>query len=310
MKKIIVLISSLLIFTACSNTKFTEEKLYFVFATPLVEHEIWLKAKEGFDIACKEKEINCDWIGPAGIDTDRMEEVIGIAIAQEADAIITQGVVSAELIDQAGKLGIPIILVDSDVEESARLAYLGKNFENQAELFLNDVEKVVGQDEFLRIGIQVAEKDFDIAVNQILEIENTFKKHNGGFEIVVITESKSDSVRAKKEWRRVLESEKINVAINFAGESAISCSEVANELGMRDDMLIYGVDDMPGTIKYIQDDEIDGSVVTSFYNYGYESAILLYDYLINGKEVNQKVRGVKLILVTSDNVNTYQRELK
>ena len=59
---------------------------------------------------------------------------------------------------------------------------------------------------------------------------------------------------------------KINVAINFAGESAVSCNEVANQLNVRDSMLIYGVDDMPETIELIKDGQIDGSVVTSFYS--------------------------------------------
>ena len=71
-------------------------------------------------------------------------------------------------------------------------------------------------------------------------------------------------------------------------------------------MLIYGVDDMPETIELIKDGQIDGSVVTSFYNYGYEATNWLYD----GKELTQTVNSVKLILVTNENVSNYQEELK
>ncbi|MFQ9668880.1 substrate-binding domain-containing protein [Thomasclavelia spiroformis] len=284
--------------------------MYFVFATTLKEHEVWLKAKEGFDDACKEKKIHGDWIGPIAIDTQKMEEVIETAISQKADAIITQGVIDSSLINKAKEKGIPILLVDSDVEESERFAYLGKNFNEQAKLFLNDIEKHLGKDTFLEIGIQVAEKNFDIATDQIKEIENVFKTHPGGYEIKVVSESKSDSIRAKKEWHNILSTTKINVAINFAGESAVSCNEVANQLNVRDSMLIYGVDDMPETIELIKDGQIDGSVVTSFYNYGYEATNWLYDYLVNGKELTQTVNSVKLILVTNENVSSYQEELK
>ena len=287
-----------------------DERLYFVFATPLKEHEVWLKAKEGFDDACKEKKIHGDWIGPIAIDTQKMEEVIETAISQKADAIITQGVIDSSLINKAKEKGIPILLVDSDVEESERFAYLGKNFNEQAKLFLNDIEKHLGKDTFLEIGIQVAEKNFDIATDQIKEIENVFKTHPGGYEIKVVSESKSDSIRAKKEWHNILSTTKINVAINFAGESAVSCNEVANQLNVRDSMLIYGVDDMPETIELIKEGQIDGSVVTSFYNYGYEATNWLYDYLVNGKELTQTVNSVKLILVTNENVSSYQEELK
>ncbi|MEI3326469.1 MAG: substrate-binding domain-containing protein [Thomasclavelia sp.] len=93
MKKIIYILLISLFITGCGEkTKIkTEKSLYFVFATPLKEHEIWLKAKEGFDKACSEKKIHGDWLGPTAIDTAKMEEVIETAIAQKADAIITKG---------------------------------------------------------------------------------------------------------------------------------------------------------------------------------------------------------------------------
>ena len=295
MKKIIYILLIALFITGCGEkTKIkTEKSLYFVFATPLKEHEIWLKAKDGFDKACREKKIHGDWLGPTAIDTAKMEEVIETAIAQKADAII---------INKAKEKGIPILLVDSDIKDCERFAYLGKNFNEQAELFLSDIEKKLGKDVFLEIGIQVAEKDFDIASEQIKEIENVFAKHEGGYVIKTVSESKSDSVRAKKEWLNILSSTTINVAINFAGESAISCNEAAKDLKIRDTMLIYGVDDMPETIKLIKDKQIDGSVATSFYNYGYEAVNWLYDYLVNEKELEQQVNSVKLVLVTKENL--------
>ena len=314
MKKIVYVLIIMLMLIGCTsdtaeNDSF-DDRPYFVFATPLKDHEVWLKAKEGFDGACREKKIYGDWIGPIAIDTQKMEEVIETAISQRADAIITQGVIDSTLIKKAKEKGIPILLVDSDVEESERFAYLGKNFNEQAKLFLNDIEKCLGKETFLEIGIQVAEKNFDIATDQIKEIESVFKMHPGGYEIKVISESKSDFIRAKKEWYNILSTTKINVAINFAGESAVSCNEVANQLNVRDSMLIHGVDDMPETIELIKDGQIDGSVVTSFYNYGYEAANWLYDHLVEGKELTQTVNSVKLILVTSENVFSYQEELK
>ena len=41
--------------------------------------------------------------------------------------------------------------------------------------------------------------------------------------------------------------------------------------------------------------------------------VSLYDggiYLVNGKELTQTVNSVKLILVTNENVSSYQEELK
>ena len=44
-----------------------EEQKHFVFVTPLIAHEVWLVAKEGFDDACAEYGIKGDWVGPASL---------------------------------------------------------------------------------------------------------------------------------------------------------------------------------------------------------------------------------------------------
>lgn len=114
--------------------------------------------------------------------------------------------------------------------------------------------------------------------------------------MVAISESKSDAVSVKKEWSNILNSTPINVVINFAGESAAFCSEVAKELEVRNFMLIYGVDDMSETIKGIEKSGIDGSVVTSFYNYGYEATNCLYNYIVNNKQLSQVVNRCKICI--------------
>ena len=94
--------------------------------------------------------------------------------------------------------------------------------------------------------------------------------------IVSISESKSDNVRAKKEWDSVMEEHQdINVAINFAGESASSCYEAATKYNIREQMLIYGVDEMDETIQLITEKKINGSIVVSFYDYCYQRVAML-----------------------------------
>ena len=303
----------ILLLCGCSSSSVEKEPVentYIVFASPLIKHEIWLKAKAGMDQACSELGYYCDWLGPAVIDTEEMNAVITTAIAQKADGIITQGVVSETLLERASSKQIPVILVDSDMPKSSRYAYFGKNFHEQAKIFLNDIEKRLGKDTFLKIGIQVAEKDFDIAKDQIQEIENVFQNHKGGYEIIDVTESNSDKVVAKKEWDISFETHDFNVVINFAGESAAACSEIAEEKGIRDSLLIYGVDDMSDNINLLKQGKLDGIVVTSFYHYGYQSVYLIDQYRQNKKPLSESVQDITLLMVTKDNVDTYEEELK
>ena len=169
-----------------------EDYLYFLFATPLRNHVIWLQAKEGFEQACMDLGIKYDWLGPDVIDTEAMEKVMQTGFLQDVDAIITQGVVSDEVVNLAWDLGIPVFLVDSDMPDSDRICYMGKDFREQAELLLDHIEERVDPDTELRIAIQVAESRFTIAQEQIRQIEEVFAQHPGGVEIVSVSDSKSE----------------------------------------------------------------------------------------------------------------------
>ncbi len=305
MKKTIIVFLLLLLCACQSSNEQEEKKLYILFATPLAEHDIWLQAKEGFDAACEDYDINGDWLGPTVIDTAEMEDVVYTGILQQADGIITQGVISREIIDFAEQKNIPVVFVDSNMEDVAHLYYMGKDFHKQAELLLADIEEKVGKNEKLTIAIQAANLDFKIAQDQIKEIETVFSKHPGGFSIVSLSESRSEEIRAKKEWELVLQQHRdVNVAINFAAESAEFCWEAADGQQLRENMLIYGVDDMPVTLQLIRDGKIDGSVVTSFYQYGYQGVKMLYEYLTYGKRP-QNI-DTNLIIVDKENIDNYR----
>lgn len=315
MKKLLILIIISVFITGCSNdkeeVKATDDYLYFLYATPLADHSIWLQSKQGFDQACKELKIKGDWIGPTVIDTAEMEEVIAQGIIQKVDGIITQGVIAPDLVNQAMEANIPIALVDSNVEGVDKFAFYGKNFHTQAELFLAEIEKSIGKEEKMYIAIQAAELNFKIAQDQIDEINNVFKNHPGGYEIVSVTESKSDKVKAQSEWMSVLKKyPQVNVSINFAAESADACGEIAHTLNIKDRLHIYGVDDMDSTINYIKKGWVDASIVTSFYEYGYKTVYQMYEYKKHGILPDKKENDVKLLVVNKDNVNNYKEELK
>lgn len=303
----------LVVMSACSNStdKIIEDPLYFVFATPLYSHPIWLQSKEGMVDACNELDVQCDWQGPIRISIPDMNDVIHTALMKHADGIITQGIIDNNVIEKGMKQNTPFLLVDSPVKGSEALATISKDFDEQASILLKDIEDKLGNDTYLKIGIQVSDIEFDLAKEQIASVEKVFQEHPGGFEITFISESKSDQLHSRNEWTQAFSSDaEMNVALNFAGENAIGCVDALDTLEMDRDLLIYGVDDMEETIKLINDQRIAGSIVTSFYQYGYESVYLLYDYIHNGIIPEPKEVATDILLVNRDNVDTYHEELK
>lgn len=291
----------------CTTSKSdgNEDPIYFLFATPLSNHTLWLQAKQGMEDACKELDIYCDWKGPTGIDTEEMDDVIQAGILQKCDGIITQGVIDSKLIEKGRQQGIPFVLVDSGIKGSEPLATITKDFDQQADILLQDIEKTLGKEEKLYIGIQVSQLSFDLAQGQLHAVEKVFQKHKGGYEIIAISESKSDKLHAREEWQKVL-NKKMNVALNFAGEGAAGCVEAIHEENSQKDLLVYGVDDMKDTLTLIKEGKVKGSVVTSFYNYGYEGVKILYDRVVHGVNPESSQIGAKLMLINRDNIASYQ----
>lgn len=316
MKKIKLLLLCLVLgmISGCSAEEKKEEKrssLYFLFATPLSTHTLWQKAREGMQDACDELDVHCDWKGPIKISTSDMVDVINTGLLKEADGIITQGVISKELIKKGNDKGIPFVLVDSPVEGSTPLTTISKDFDEQARLLLADIEEKLGKREPLRIGIQVSDLSFDLATDQITAIETVFAAHPGGFQIVAQSESRSDQLTSRNEWVKVLQKDTgMNVSINLAGENAIGFVDAKEYMDNQDKILVYGVDDMKETLELIQEGKVEGSIVTSFYQYGYESVHILYAYVREGTEPEKKKIPSYLMLVNKDNLKTYASSLE
>ena len=289
----------------------SDDKLHFVYVSPLLAHPVWLIAKDGFEQACAELGIEGDWVGPQNISPEDMSKLIETAVAQKADAIITQGLVPAAPVQTAIDAGIPVLVVDSDIPDVDRLAFFGKDVEKQAELLYESVKETVGEDEPIKASIQVAALNYQVAHDMISAVEAVFSQHPGGYELVSTTESNSDKMTSTTEWENTFQTyPEINVAINFAAEAGPACAKVVTDKGLSETVSVYGVDDTEETLELVRSGEIEGTIVTSFFNYGYQAAYWLYQHINEGKAPNEVINDAGTILVTTENVDNYADALK
>lgn len=298
--------------TAATTSEDEKEPLHIVYVSPLLSHPIWLVAKDGFDQACKELGVQGDWVGPQGISPEEMAALVDTAVAQKADGIITQGLVPAEPVNEAIKAGIPVIIVDSDISgATGKLAYLGKDPEKQAQLIYEAARKKIGDDQKMTVAIQVSALNYQIAVDQIEADKAAFSKHPGGFELVNISESKADKMTGTIEWENTLKTyPSINVCINHSAEAGASCFKAVDEAGLKEKVAIYAVDDMEETIDLIKKGSIEGTVVVSFWNYGYQAAYWLYQNITEARKPVSVNNDAGTFMVTNENVNSYSDALK
>ncbi len=305
---ILVLLSTALFAQGSKEATAKDDQLHFVYVSPLLAHPVWLMAKDGFELACEELEIRGDWVGPQGISPEEMAKLVETSTAQKVDAIITQGLVPAAPVQAAIDSGIPVLIVDSPIDLDGQLAYFGKDVDVQAKAVYEDVVKALGNNADLKASIQVAALNYKIATDQIEAFKKVFANYGGSFEIVNITESKSDRMRATTEWENTFKAyPEINISINLAAEAAPAASAVAKDLGIKDKVRIYGVDDIDETLDLIRSGGIDGTVATSFFNYGYQAAYWLYQHITEGKVPANIINDAGTILITNDNIDEYKQ---
>jgi ribose transport system substrate-binding protein len=203
------------------------------------------------------------------------------------------------------------LIVDSDLPDVDRLAFFGKDTVVQAKLLYADALKKLGPNTKLNVSIQVSNLVYEVAHRMISDVENAFAGHPGGFTLVSRSESKSEKIQSATEWERQFNAyPEINVAICFAAEAGPACATVVKEKGIRDKVLVYAVDDVDETLDLVRSNGVDGTIVTSFFNYGYQATYWLYQHITTGKRPAQVLNDAGTILVTRDNVATYADALK
>ena len=284
-----------------------DDSLHFVYVSPLLSHPIWLVAKEGFEDACTDLGIQGDWVGPQGVSPEEMAKLIDTAVAQKADGIITQGLVPAEPVNAAIEAGIPVLVVDSDISDAeGRLAYIGKDNAIQAQLIYESVSAKLDPNTPIYCAVQVAALNYEVAYEEIDTLEAVFADWPGGFEVVNISESKSDKLTSTNAWQNTFQTyPEVNLAVSFAAEAGPACANVVTEIGKKDDILVYAVDDEAETLDLIRAGAIDGTVVVSFYNYGYQAAYWLWQHVTEGLTPENVINPASLMMVDGTNVDTY-----
>lgn len=286
--------------------------LNFVYVSPLLSHPIWLIAKQGFEAACEELGVDGEWVGPQGISAEEMAQLVDTAVAQNADGIITQGICPAEPVQGAVDDGVAVITVDSDIPSvDGRLAYLGKDIDKQAELLYEEAVKYIADDEKIVLSMQLAALNTDFYVNSKDAVVKAFEKHPGGFELANVSLSNSDKATSTTEWLNTFNTyPEVNVCVNLAAEAASGCVTASDELGITDNLVVLGVDDTDENMDLLKEGKIKGTVVVSFWNYGYQAAYWLYQNITEGRVPADKINDGGTMMVTKDNMDNYNDLLK
>lgn len=307
---LLVVILALPMFAGCGRGGDDDEP-HIVFVTPLIAHPVWLISKEGFEEAAEDLGFRGDWVGPSGIDVDEMIRQIEIAIMEEADGIITQGInpeAMVPVLQQAYDAGIPVVVVNSDIPDAPRLAYLGTDPETVGRMGAEAIiEKLDGEAPVVAYMIPTVENTISV---QMIEAYRSVLSQVPGYVEVATVESRSDMLTAVQRWEEVfLTHPDVNVVVGACGSMGPSAALVVREQGLEDQVIIMAIDDVDEIVEGIREGIIYATMTQNFYRKGYQAAMWILDYLRDGTRPAHMINDSGTMVVTLDNIDTYQVDM-
>lgn len=305
----IFIVFNLILINTLSEEKITKVRIKpkIVLVCHVYTNPYWQYVKLGAEKAGRERNAVIDFEGPDTANAEEGTRDIDMAGAAKVSGIITY--VQDEnlykpVINKVVKAGIPLVTVDSDAENSNRLAYVGTD---------NVSAGVVGAEEMIRqigrtgkVGIIMGGRRVK---NQIERVRgfSAYLKNNSQISISEIESSDSYLLESELAAKKILMNNRDIKA--FFCTSALDGQGTAKaviENGLKGKVKIVCFDDLPETLGYIASGVITATVVQRPYIMGYKAVNIIMDNL-EGKHI----KGVFLtdvFIVNNKNVLKYEKE--
>lgn len=211
----------------------------------------------------------------AAIDELVAEEVNGIALAPYNDERIRRRI--NELFD----LGIPVVTMNTDIENSRRIAYVGSNYTKSGATAAGLMHLMThGQ---IHIGIVTGSSNILCHTERIAGFTKTLKPYRDSIHITDIIEVHDDEIESYEKTAKLLtEHPEINALYFAAGGVYGGCRSV-KALGRQKDMCIIAYDMVPTTRELMKKGTIAAVICQQPRHQGSKPLALLFTYLTTGE---------------------------
>ena len=255
------------------------DRLHFVIIGQEYDNPYWRKVEKGASDAAHHLQVEVEYVGPLRTSVEEQLKLLEKAIASKVDGIIVQGLLDeafTPVINKAIHRNIPVITIDTDAPSSKRLAYVGTNNYAAGRLLGEAIiERTRGNQ---KIGIIIGTETSENQKLRLKGLESVLERHPR-FEIVAVRHSNISKIQASIQAEKILRTYP-DISI-MVGTSALDATGIliATKNLNRDDVQIFGFDDVEETIKAVGEGKIQAAVVQKPYSMGYDAVQLMYEYL-------------------------------
>ncbi len=265
---------------ASCQKPFHDENERYLFVASNISLPYWQEAQAGFMSAANELGVKADFSGPESYSPEQEVAAFQKAVNQHPSGILVSAArpeLFKDAIDAAVKSGIPVICVDSDSPESARVLFVGTdNYQAGLESGKRIAELLHGTGRVVLITIP-GQLNLDERVHGI---EDAFKKYPK-MEIVKRLDDKGDPRSANEQVGALLESKdaknKFDGIVCVEASGGSGAAEVLHRLNLEGKFPIMAMDDSPDTLDWISKGVISATLAQKPYTMSFYGLKLLDD---------------------------------
>jgi ribose transport system substrate-binding protein len=247
--------------------------LHFYFASPLVANPFWDQVEKGWKAACAYYGTQCEYVGPTTVDINTQLQYMEAALAQGVDGIVTDPLNPAQfatIFQQATDAGIPIVAMDSDAPDSARIAYYGSENKAAGKLLAETLVKLT--DGKGKIGILTGKLDADNLRERIDGMKEVFAQHPDMAIVAEEADNYEINVGIQKVEAMIQAHPEMNAIAGLHSQTPQAITSALNELNLAGKIVATGWDAAPEGIDGVKNGSLNALLVQRPYDMGYWSA--------------------------------------
>ncbi len=234
-------------------------KLY-VEALALTNLPYFIDHRVGLEFAGKVLNAKTKFVGPVDYDMTAMANTMDQALAENPSGMNVVGFDPAlkPSIDKAIDAGVPVVTLDAEVYGSKRYTFLGTGNYHAGQVGAQLLAKEIGGKGKVAILTKVGQSNLE---ERIQGYKDEFAKNFPGIEVVQIIDEQSDSAKAADGLKAVLQRVPDLAGVGCVeAAGGVGAATAAKELNIVGKLKIISMDRDDGTLKFIEDGVIQGSV--------------------------------------------------
>ncbi|MDE6219919.1 MAG: LacI family DNA-binding transcriptional regulator [Lachnospiraceae bacterium] len=225
------------------------------------------------------------------IDELLSEEVNGIALAPHNDDRIRVR------INELHEQGIPVVTLNTDIENSRRIAYVGSNYTKSGATAAGLLKRMTHG--AVSIGIITGSSDILCHTERIAGFTDTLQSEQERMHIVSIIETQDDEIESYEQTLRLLKEHPEINALFFAAGGVYGGCRAITSLGMADKLCVIAFDKADTTEQFLREGVLSAVICQQPRIQGKKPLDLLFTYLTSGerpeKEYNYTAVDIRIL---------------